>query len=127
MPDYNKGKIYKITGTDCDGKLLTYIGSTTHDYLSQRLAKHNSNYKEYEKDNTNSYMSSYQILDLEDCMITLIQLCPCSCREELLMMERKYYDDYDCVNLLKPYALKEEQKINKNNESRNHFYTICNL
>ena len=123
MPDYSKGKIYKITGTDSNGKLLTYIGSTIHDYLCQRLAKHYSRYKAY-KINKDKYISSFQILDLEDCIITLIQLYPCSCREELMMMERKYYDEYDCVNLVKPYVTKEE--IRERTRQDNKKYKLKN-
>ena len=115
MTIYSQGKIYKITGTDSEGNLLTYIGSTTKEYLSQRLSKHNSNYKDYKKDKY-GYMASYPILDLEDCIITLIQLYPCSCREELRMIERKYYDEYDCVNIKKPYISKEETK-----DKRKHY------
>ena len=109
MPDYNKGKIYKITGTNSDGNLLTYIGSTIHEYLSQRLSKHRGNYKEY-KTKGGKCITSFQILDLDDCIITLIQLCPCNCREELLMNERKYYDLFDCVNIRKPYITDSEFK-----------------
>ena len=51
MPDYSKGKVYKITAGG-----LTYIGSTTQT-LSKRLAKHRSYLKE-----PNNGITSLQLL-----------------------------------------------------------------
>jgi len=54
MPDYQKGKIYKIV---CNETGLVYIGSTTQ-ALSQRLQGHKKNYKTFkvlENDNYNIF------------------------------------------------------------------------
>ena len=60
MPDYSKGKIYKI---ECLTTGLIYVGATTKDYLSQRLAKHISSYKEYLNGNQKRPLTSYKILE----------------------------------------------------------------
>ena len=52
MINYNNGKIYKIepiNGEDGD----IYIGSTTKEFLSQRLATHRGEYKQYLKKGRN--------------------------------------------------------------------------
>ena len=40
--DYSKGKVYKIV-CNITGKI--YVGSTTKEYLSQRLTLHRANYQ----------------------------------------------------------------------------------
>ncbi len=54
---YENGKIYKIV---CNQTQQQYIGSTTLELLSQRLAKHVSNYKSH-LIGKNSYISSFVI------------------------------------------------------------------
>ena len=44
MVNYNNGKIYKIENNIDD---MIYIGSTTKQYLSQRMDKHRSSYKRW--------------------------------------------------------------------------------
>ena len=102
MVNYQNSKIYKITGTDNEGIELIYIGSTSQK-LCVRLAEHVRNFK------NGKYVSSSQVLVCNDYKITLIELCPCNLREELLMRERYYYDYFDCVNKRKPVLLKGER------------------
>ena len=47
MPDYSKGKIYRIV---CNTTGKVYIGSTSQDYLSQRLRKHVEEYKKTKRE-----------------------------------------------------------------------------
>ena len=61
MPDYQKGKIYKIV---CNETGLVYIGSTTQ-ALSQRLQGHKKNYKSYLSDK-NNYIHSFKVLENDD-------------------------------------------------------------
>lgn len=102
MPDYQNGKIYKITGTTDEGEELIYIGSTTQK-LCLRLGGHKKVMK-------NKNYSSRQVLVCSNCLITLIELFPCNSKEELLMRERYYYDLYDCVNKIKPIYFEGELK-----------------
>ena len=107
MINYQRGKIYKITGTTNDGKKLIYIGSTTKT-LCVRFAGHK---RDMEKDKK---ITSKQVLLCSDCQITLIELFPCNTKDELLIRERYYYDLYDCVNTNKPIYLEGEKiKIQK--------------
>ena len=103
MPNYQNGKIYKITGTTDEGVELTYIGSTTLS-LCQRLAGHKNDIK-----NNNNNPSSKQVILCNDCLITLIELFLCNSKEELLARELYYYDLYDCVNKRKPIRFKNQQ------------------
>jgi len=102
MPDYQFGKIYKITGINEEGIELTYIGST---YLSliDRF--------EYHKNLLiNNCCSKIIIKTCSNIMITLIIDFPCKTRKELLIKERYYYDIYECINIKKPILLEGEQK-----------------
>jgi len=56
--DYTNGKICIIV---CNTTGLQYIGSTCNPYLSTRLAKHRSDYKQYLK-NITHYISSFEVL-----------------------------------------------------------------
>ena len=93
MPDYSLGKIYKITG---NGKV--YVGLTTRPLLSQRLAKHKSEYKLWKKNNNRHNITSFECLDDPECKIELLELCPCSSRDELLKCEGKWIRETECVN-----------------------------
>jgi len=89
MVNYQKGKIYKIISPHTD---KCYVGSTTKDRLSNRLAQHRSDFK-----NGRNCTSKY-ILELGDYEIVLLELCPCNSKDELHMRERHYMESLDCVN-----------------------------
>jgi len=99
MPDYTKGKIYKLTGAS-----KTYIGSTTRP-LSARHWEHKSK----------PLITTQEIIDDPTNQITLIELFPCSSKEELLARERYHIEQYECVNKTRPIITKDEYKIWKNN------------
>lgn len=95
MPDYSKGKIYKLWSPS---KNLVYYGSTTQT-LSQRLSGHKGNYKLYNKNNTKgSGCSSYLILACEDYKIELLEKYPCNNKSELYKKEGEYIKNNKCVN-----------------------------
>jgi hypothetical protein len=96
MPNYQNGKIYKITGGG-----LTYLGSTTLK-LCVRLANHKQDLKR------GKWCSSQKVICFDDAVITLIENYNCNNREELVMRERYWYDNMDCVNKIKPYITEEE-------------------
>jgi len=97
MPDYSKGKIYKIEGGG-----LTYIGSTI-ETLSRRLTGHRTDMKGGKKN-----CSSKNVLCFSDAQITLIELYPCGSVEELKMRERYFYDLIPCVNKRRPWMSEDE-------------------
>jgi len=92
MPNYENGKIYRITSGN-----LTYIGSTTAPTLAKRLAQHVSEYKRWKKDKSR-YVSSYKILDTCHYDITLIESCPCGSKDDLTARERYWIENMECVN-----------------------------
>lgn len=114
MPNYQLAKIYKITGNG-----LTYYGSTCQP-LCKRLAKHKAHKKQYEQGKKNKY-SSFEILNAIDCNICLVELYPCNSREELLMRERFYIENNDCVNKLCPIRTQEELKQKKKEEKKLYY------
>ena len=72
MVNYNNGKIYKIESRLGD---LVYIGSTTKQYLSQRMDKHRTDYKQW-KNNRRHLTTSFKVFEeygVEKCSIVLVE------------------------------------------------------
>jgi len=117
MPDYSKGKIYKIINTQNE---IIYIGSTIQQ-LSCRFSHH------LYKGNGNK--------------IILIEDCPCSCKEELVRKEQEYIDQhskllnkfraYRSDEYYKEYTKKRHKEYKENNKDKlkdyNKIYRINNL
>ena len=80
MPDYHKGKIYKILNT-IDNEI--YVGSTC-ELLSQRMARHRSDCKRRAHLPLYKHMNQ---LGVEHFYIELIEDCPCDRNEELVKRE----------------------------------------
>ena len=89
--EFENGKIYTIRSSMTD---KYYIGSTNQKTLAQRLGKHRSNYNDYLKDNTKSYVTSYEILQYDDHYIELLELCPCNTKDELRQREGQLQRQY---------------------------------
>lgn len=98
MRDFSRAKIYKITGGG-----LTYYGSTTEKYLSQRMAGHRQ-----DKQRAKINCSSFQILDYPDCQISLVESWPCANVNELRARERFWIENNECVNKCIPGRTKQE-------------------
>ena len=97
MVNYTNSKVYKIWSTQGD---KIYVGSTTKQYLSQRMDAHRSRYKSY-KDNKYHFVSSFELFDLyglDNCFIELLESKECSSKDELIKIEGKYIRDLECVN-----------------------------
>jgi hypothetical protein len=103
MPDYQKGKIYKITSGD-----LTYIGSTCEPTLSRRLSCHVSKYKLSKKNDNIGIVSSFQLIETGIYEITLIELFPCGSKDELTARERFHIENTVCVNKVIPRRTQKE-------------------
>ena len=107
MPkDYSRGKIYKIV---CNITNKIYIGSTCEPTLARRLAKHVSNFKDW-NNKKYGYTTSFQILEGGDYYIELLEVFPCTINEELLARERFHIDSNECVNKRIPVYLSVEEK-----------------
>lgn len=92
MPDYQNGKIYKITAGD-----LTYIGSTCEPTLARRLTGHVRGYKMWKKEKA-TFTSSFPLIETGQYEITLIELFPCGSKDELHARERFHIESTVCVN-----------------------------
>ena len=96
MPDYQKGKIYKIWDS---GYNECYIGSTCQE-LSQRMAGHRRNYDKYKKGMSDGSTSSFLFDEygVENCKIELLEVFPCTCRTELHAREGFFQRRDECIN-----------------------------
>ena len=116
MPDYNKGKIYKLWSPS---KNLVYYGSTC-ETLPQRLASHRCKYKTYMNTNKN-YITAYKVLECEDYKIELIEDYPCNNKQQLCKKEGEYIRELKCVNKnIAGRTYKEWEEENKEKRSEQH-------
>ncbi len=107
MVNYNNSKIYKIEN-NVDDEI--YIGSTTKQYLSQRMDSHRSNYKRWKSGKSPKVMV-FDMFDkhgIENCFIILLQLVNCESKDELLARERYYITTLVCVNKYIPLRTQKE-------------------
>ena len=107
VKDYQRGKIYKIV---CNITNKIYIGSTCEPTLARRLAKHVGCFKSWKKDSKKSYTTSFEILEGNNYYIELLELCPCTIKEELFARERFYIKNNECVNKHKNLNMTKEDK-----------------
>ena len=99
MVNYSNGKIYKIVPTNGDD--MCYIGSTTKQYLSQRMDFHRNEYKKWQKNKEKSSTTLIEIFEkygLENCKIELIENFPCNSKDELEKREGHYIKTLNCIN-----------------------------
>ena len=109
MVNYQHGKVYKIWSTAGD---KIYIGSTTKEYLSQRMDKHRSSYKGW-KNGKEKMVTSYLMFDeygIENCCIELLEAKQCNSKDELHQLEGIYIRKMECVNKVIPFRTEAENK-----------------
>ena len=111
---YQRGKIYTIRSPQTDE---IYIGSTI-DTLSKRFYKHKNDFKRW-KTGKYSYVTSYKILEYDDCYIELLEMCPCNNKMELTRKEGELIRANEkCVNKVQPGRTTKEY-CQDNREERN--------
>jgi hypothetical protein len=105
MVNYGNTKIYKIWSTQ--GSKI-YIGSTTKEYLSQRMNKHRSDYK------CKTLLATSKLLfeeyGVENCFIELIEAKDCKDKHEALQLEGHYIRSLECVNMHIPGRTNKQYK-----------------
>lgn len=107
MVNYQNTKIYKIESHK--GPKI-YIGSTTKEYLSQRMETHKGCYK-YWKCGKRGKTMAYELFDeygVQDCFITLIESFPCNSKDEVHAREAHYIKTLECVNKNIPLRTRKE-------------------
>jgi len=124
MVNYNNGKIYKIESHLGD---KVYIGSTTKEFLSQRMVTHRGDYKRWKQGKCN-LITSFSLFDeygIENCSIVLLESYPCESKDELHAREAHFIKTIQCVNKYIPgRTIKEYYKANKEtiNEKHKEYY-----
>jgi len=100
-----KAYIYKITdNTNGD----VYYGSTIES-VSHRMAKHRYKYKLY-KSGLSHFVSSYLILDNNDYDYECIEEMEVDTKQEMLLREKWYIQNNECVNCVSPIETEEEYR-----------------
>ena len=113
MPDYQKGKIYKLWSPQ--GNEI-YIGSTINT-LANRLGHH--------KKPSNNCNSKYLFENYTDVRIELIEEYPCNNKMELNKREGEHIRAKDCLNKQIPGRTRQEyREANKEEilEKRKDYY-----
>jgi len=117
---FQSAKIYMIWSPHTE---KVYVGSTTQRLLCMRMAKHRNCYKNYLEGKMN-YLTSFEILELGDAKIELIENFPCNSKEELRAREGFYIRKENCVNRCvagrtsKEYAKEYEEKFRELSKKR---------
>ena len=122
MVNYNNGKIYKIEPICDHDEGEIYIGSTTKQYLSQRMENHRSKYKQWKNGKYNKFQV-FEIFDkygVSNCQIVLIETVNAESKDELLAREKHYIKSLKCVNKYIPGQTKEEIKLKEKEYRENH-------
>ena len=94
MKDYSNAKIYKITDQTTD---RIYIGSTIKT-LADRLKKHEANCKTWLRNINNIYCTSYELLEVDDYEIQLIEMFPCEDKTQVELRQGYWQRRLECVN-----------------------------
>ena len=101
MIDYRNGKIYKLISTETDN---VYIGSTSLKYLSTRLVGHKHAYTSWQA-GKGRYVSSFEIVQHDNCKIILLENFPCESKDELHAREQYWIENSaNCINKRKASA-----------------------
>jgi hypothetical protein len=101
MSKYQNSKIYKIY-SDLGDKI--YIGCTTKQYLSQRMARHKYDYTYFKKKREETgfaFVTSYLLFDeygVDNCKIELLETYPCNSIDEIRKQEAHYIKTIPNIN-----------------------------
>ena len=113
MPDYSKGKIYKIV---CNTTGLVYIGSSCEPTLARRLGGHKNMYKRFLSGKASNNLTSFSVLENNNFDIILIENIICLSKDELHSRERHFIENTECVNKVVPLRTSKEYR-NENKDT----------
>jgi len=113
MPDYNKGKIYKIVNTEND---KVYIGSTTQ-RLNTRMSGHRSVAIRLNAEYGKLY-KSMRFHGVEKFQIKLVKDYPCKTKEQLLEKEFQIIRQYVTKGIVLYNTMTENGKHSVNTKQR---------
>lgn len=95
MSKYQNGRVYKIVSSGG-----VYVGSTIYP-LEYRLRTHLSSLNSY-KAGKIRYITVHDVLDYDDVDIIQLEFYPCDYREQLLLREKYWINQIECVNKCNP-------------------------
>lgn len=105
--DYSRGKVYQLK---CLTTGKVYIGSTTKQYLSQRLTSHLTDFRRHKAGKDPRYVTSFCILENDNFEICLLESYPCMSCDELRARERYWIENTECVNKYIPTRTAHEYR-----------------
>ncbi len=109
MPDYQKGKIYKIVNIV---NLDTYVGSTTRKTVNRRFSFHIQDAKN--EKNTSKIYCAIREYGKDKFQVHLLENYPCNSLTELLMREQFYIKQLNpAYNMQAAYANDADKKAKK--------------
>lgn len=109
MPNYQEGKIYKMYSLNDPSKV--YIGSTCQQ-LARRKTNHVNNHRLYKKGRY-GYTTSFEIIELGNVRIELVEKFPCTDKSELHQREGHWIRNLDCVNKFVAGRNSQDYRIEK--------------
>jgi len=124
--DYKNGKVY-IIRNHCND--LVYVGSTTQS-LTKRFSKHKeiTKYNHKSKCNYEIY-EAFNKFGIENFYMELLELFPCSCKDELHKKEGEYIRKFDSYKngYNMRIAGRSKSQYNKENKEKIKEYYIKNI
>jgi hypothetical protein len=123
---YQHSKIYTIRSPNTE---KYYIGSTVKKYLCSRLSEHNADYKRFLNGKCRK-TTSYEIIELGNVYIELLECFPCNSKLELSKREGELIREHknNCVNKVVAGRTRKEnetehpeiylKRLQQNRESR---------
>ena len=111
--NYKNGKIYKIEPICDHDEGDVYIGSTTKEYLSQRMTAHRSGYNCFKRGTRKHKLMSYDLFEkygVSNCDIILLELVEANSKDELHKREAHFIRTMKCVNRFIPLRTEREYK-----------------
>lgn len=113
---YQNGKIYAIKSSQTD---KVYYGSTTLK-LSKRLALHKKDFSRYQQNQFNR-ITSFDIVQYEDCYIELVEYYPCESRQALELHEGEIIKtSTDAVNKIVAGRTRKQYRLDNSNKIRDN-------
>jgi hypothetical protein len=112
MVKYENGKVYKIEAINAFPDEKVYVGSTTKQYLSQRMDTHRYDYNKWKvgKAEKTTSFDLFEKYGIENCRIILLEICPCTTKEELYKREAHYIKELNCINKNIPLRTWKERR-----------------
>ena len=115
--DYSKTKIYMVEPIMEHPPEHIYYGSTTKQYLSQRMSTHRGHYKSYKESKGHKFYTLFELIDiygLNNMKIYLVENYPCITKDEKASREGFYIRSNPCINKNIPgRTIKEWQQLPK--------------